>query len=99
MKHDGAQKNKRLQRPSGHSKMDGPRRTPKHIGDPAAYRDMYLVEDIIAERNAKKRKEWLVRWKGRGARRRSIICYIATTASPYTVSQNLFLRHHSVYKR
>ena len=25
---------------------------------------LYLVEDIIAERMAKKHKEWLVRWKG-----------------------------------
>ena len=28
------------------------------------YKDIYFVEDIIAERMTKKRKEWLVRWKG-----------------------------------
>ena len=49
-----------------HDKKDGPRRTPKHVADPAAYKDIYFVEDIIAERMAKQRKEWLVRWKGFG---------------------------------
>ena len=49
-----------------HGKKDGPRRTPKHVADPAAYKDIYTVPvgDIIAERMAKKHKEWLVRWKG-----------------------------------
>ena len=32
-----------------HGKKDGPRRTPKHVADPAAYKDIYFVEDIIAE--------------------------------------------------
>ncbi|KAL5503531.1 hypothetical protein EMCRGX_G010495 [Ephydatia muelleri] len=46
-----------------HGRKDGLRRTPKHVADPAAYKDIYFVEDIIAERMTKKRKEWLVRWK------------------------------------
>ena len=37
-----------------HGKKDGPRRTPKHVADPAAYKDIYFVEDIIAEWMAKK---------------------------------------------
>ena len=48
-----------------HGKKDGPRRTPKHVADPPAYKDIYLaVEYMIAERMSKKHKEWLVRWKG-----------------------------------
>ena len=31
---------------------------------PRTKTSIYLVEDIIAERMAKKHKEWLVRWKG-----------------------------------
>ena len=35
--------------------------------NPVSYwKDIYFVEYIIAERMAKKRKEWLVRWKGFG---------------------------------
>ena len=41
-----------------HGKNDGPRRTPKHVAE------SHFVEDIIAERLTKKRKEWIVRWKG-----------------------------------
>ena len=47
-----------------HGKKDSLRRTPKHVADPTAYKDIYFVEDIVDERMAKKRKEWLVRWKG-----------------------------------
>ena len=36
-----------------HGKKDCPRRTPKHVADPAAYKVIYFVEDIIAERMAK----------------------------------------------
>ena len=47
-----------------HDKKDGPRRTPKHVADPAAYKDIYFVEDIIAERMTKSAKNGLCDGKG-----------------------------------
>lgn len=48
---------------------NGPKRTPRHVGDSAAGRSLYHVQDIIAERLSRDAKgnsvkEWLVRWEG-----------------------------------
>ena len=50
-------------------KQGHPRRTPQHVADPAGLCDTYDVDDIVAERMAKKdkgnsEKQWLVQWKG-----------------------------------
>ena len=47
---------------------NGPKRTPRHLGD-KAIADTYEVEDIVGERNINtadggRAKEWLVHWKG-----------------------------------
>lgn len=46
---------------------NGPKRTPRNLGDAAGTADMYKVRDITSERLTKTRPEWLVCWKGYGA--------------------------------
>ena len=47
---------------------DGARikRTRKHLADPAAGKEEYFVQDIIADRHENGVRQWLVRWKGFG---------------------------------
>ena len=45
-------------------KKGGIRRTRKHLADTASGSEEYLIEDILAMRWTRGRREWLVRWKG-----------------------------------
>ena len=47
-----------------HGTKDGNLRTPKHIADPAGGKDMYNVQDIIAERWHHGQIQYLVHWQG-----------------------------------
>ncbi len=49
-------------------KKGGIQRTRKHLADSASGLEEYFIEDIIAMRWTKGRREWLVRWKGYGAK-------------------------------
>ena len=47
-----------------HGKKDGNLRTPKHIAHPTGGKDMYTVQDIIAERRHHGQIQYLVHWQG-----------------------------------